>query len=151
MNQNGAVWILSVNEQRGILWRGSLTSHESEHYEQIDTLDNEWEAHQHHRPSPLRSKDNHSHAAPPKEDATLRRHFAKDVAEWVEKKMHAHDVPALELFAPPRFLGELRKVMPDGLRSNLREHEGDLVYMGPSELQKHPGVSKLVRRHSRSS
>lgn len=142
---------MSVDEQRGILWRGSLTSMDSEHYERVDTLTNEWEEHQHQRPSPLRLKDQHSHAAPPRENETLRHHFAKDVVNWTAKKLREHDIEELNLFAPPRFLGELRKVWPNRLRDRLAEHEGDLGYMGAGELKKHPVVSKIVRSGAKST
>jgi protein required for attachment to host cells len=132
-----------VDSRRGRLWRGEPAPEGHYHLEEVDAITSTWEEHQHGRPSPLASKDGHTHAAWRHEEETMMHHFAKDVVTWLERQVDRREIEHLHVFAAPRFLGELRRVRSDRLAARLEEHEAELVPMEVKHLMEHPAVHAL--------
>ena len=101
-------WLFIANGDRGTLWRGRKAPNGHRRLERVDAVENRWEEHQHGRPSPLKGKDAHTHAAPRREAENRLHHFAKDLVTWLETRIGTHAIDGVHLFAPPRLLGELR-------------------------------------------
>jgi protein required for attachment to host cells len=135
-------WIVVADSRRAKLFHGSLTDQGSPHLEQKSALelDEEAHAHQHGRPSPLKGKSGNSYASDHDEKDALSHRFAKDVAGWLGKHAQTIEDPGIALFAPPRFLGHLRKELPKQLSDRIAELKADLTSLPLSDLTKHPQV-----------
>lgn len=117
----------------------------------VRTLENAHEAeHEHHRPSlggggerqgsPTRGS---AHAGPHSiaqghtaEEETER--FAREIGRWLERAQGELGTARLVLFAPPRFLGLLRKHISTHGAPELRE--GDFARLDLNQLTVHPTV-----------
>ncbi len=137
-------WLFIVDRGGGRLLRGETTPAGHVHLDVVDTVENRWQEHEHGRPSPLKYKDGHSHAAWTHEDETMLHRFAKDVAEWLDEATGRLGIERVALFAPPRLIGELRRTMTPALAQRVEQHEGDLGYMGPGELVRQPLVARWL-------
>src|SRR5690606_30780203 len=85
-----------------------------------------------------------TYQSPVTQVADRRQRFAKDLAAWIEKKVKEHRIPMIEIFAPPKLWGDLRKATPARLREQLREHTADLRSMPLSDLAKHPAIEAVA-------
>ena len=66
------------------------------------------------------------------------RHFAKDIAEHLEKRLEAGDFERLVLVAAPETLGAIRKDLPKRLADVIVEEiPKDLVGHEPAAIQAH--------------
>ena len=68
-----------------------------------------WEEHEHGRPSPLSREGGGTYASIGHEQETRLARFAKEIAEWLERELAERGVDQIAVFAPPHFLGALRK------------------------------------------
>lgn len=148
-------WVFIVDEGGGRLLRAKPVPPGRYHVEVKDRLKNEWKEGEQGRPSGLTRTRIRTHpggsaeAGYPfpsheNEHQTVRHMFAKDVVEWLEKKMHNYNIEHLAVFAAPKLLGELRNVWSKALASKIEEHDQDLSWMGEEELLNHPAVTKLL-------
>ena len=76
------------------------------------------------------------------------KRFARDVAGWLGEHVELKQIECVHVFAPPRFLGHLRAVMPDSLRSRVVEHKEDLSHLTAGQLARHAAIEAIVSRHA---
>ncbi len=108
MTKTHWAWAVLADETRAKLLHCGPSPNGSPHVDQIDTFETTWEGHQHGRPSPLKAKNGHTHAAPGHEKEEARRRFAQELANWLDKQIARHDIDHLAIFGPSRFLSALR-------------------------------------------
>ena len=150
MTRASDTWIFIVDNGKGRLLKGTAAPRGRFHLELDDSIENEWEEHEHGRPSPRAGKEGHSYASMGHEDEEMMNRFARTVATWLEQKTTRHRIDNLALFAPPRFLGALRQAWSPRLASRVTEHEGDLGYMGPGDLVRHQSIARLLGNNDKS-
>lgn len=140
--------IFVVNQRGGRLLRATLAPNGRQRLDLVDVVETDWkeQAHERGRPSPRRGRQGNSYASAGHEPETFVHRYAKEVAAWIEQKLGKDRAM---LFAPPRFLGELREVLPARLSARIDEHEGDLGYMSPADLARHPLVAAVLDSHPR--
>ena len=144
MKEKTPTWIFVVDNGRGRLLYGLPVPPERFRLEEDGEIVNGWEEHEHGRPSPRAGKSGHSYASRGHEDEERMNRFARDVADWLEERTRELDIDRLSLFAPPRFLGALRRTCSSRLAAKVTEHEGDLGYMTCGELARHPAIARLL-------
>ena len=144
MANRNTVWVCAVDAGRGRLLRCEVVPPGRCHVDEQETIDWNWEAHQHGRPSPRAGKNSNSYASEGHEVEEDLKRFARQAAAWLEQKLDQHQMKELVLFAPPRFLGALRRVCPARLDGCLREHEADLTNHSAGTLSRHPAIQELV-------
>lgn len=135
-------WVALVDAHHARLLCCGLTSEGGCHVEEYDSIENTWPGHEHHRPSPLRGKTGESCATGGKSAGEELTRFAKQVAEWLERKIVQPD--RIVVFAPPRFLGALRRVQSDRLAQCLDERRGELMHFPTWDLGEHPAIRELL-------
>ena len=150
MARKSRTWIFIVDSGKGRLLKGAPVPGGRFHLEQNDSIENTWEQHQRGRPSSRTGREGHSYASYGHEDEEMMKRFARDVAEWLEKKTSSLGIDRLALFAPPRFLGALRQAWSPRLALRVTEYEGDLGYMGPGDLVHHRSIAELLEPTSES-
>lgn len=141
---NRKTWIALVDARAGRLLHGRPQPAGRYRLDEQDAIHNQWEQHQRGRPSPLSGKDGRSYASVGHEDEQMAQRFAKDVVKWLEKQTAKRDIDRLAVFAPPRFLGELRKAYPASLAGRIEEREGDYVNMRNGELLGNPAIREAI-------
>jgi len=114
------------------------------HVDEVAKIENHEEQHEHGRPSPLSAKGGKTYASEGHEDEHQLHRFAKRVVVWIEQLAGSIETPLIPLFAPPRLLGELRKLYGPALSRRVREHQADLTHLSASALAKHPAVLELI-------
>jgi len=154
-------WIVAADVRRAALFGCKRLPSGDLRLEPQDTIENAHESeHEHGRPvlrggaekpgSPMRSS---GHAAPHAVSAghtaeEEETRFAREVGDWLRGVARALGPAApargsVTVFAPPRFLGLLRKHAGDlGAAVDLRE--GELAQVPPHELATHPAVLEAV-------
>ncbi|MFW6060447.1 MAG: host attachment protein [Phycisphaeraceae bacterium] len=137
-------WAVLADETRAKLLHCGPTEMGRPHIKQVETLQFEWAGHEHGRPSPLKAKNGHTHAAEGHEKEEDRRRFAQTLADWIEKQLHHRGIDRLTVFGPPRFLGALRRAWPDRLAERIREHPHELINLPNPELHQHPAIRELI-------
>lgn len=138
-------WAIVADERSARLITVERTRMGSVHVDEHATIENNQTEHQHSRPSPLASKDGHTHAANPAEDATLRKRFAKELAKWAEKQAKKHNVERLNVFAPAKLLGDLRNEWSPGAPvSEQTEHKAEIAHLDAGRLSKHDAIASLL-------
>ena len=120
MELKNQTWVVLADSRHGRLLRCGLTPQGRCHLQECDSIENTWPGHEHHRPSPLWGKTGETYAAEGKEIEEELARFARQVADWLEQKT-AHNMSAVVLFAPPRFLGALRRIQSKHLAERLQE------------------------------
>lgn len=114
------------------------------HIDHIDQLESSWEGHERGRPSPLKGKSHHTHASPGHEPEEQRRRFAHELSDWLGKQVARREIDQLTVFAPPRFLSDLRRTCPAQLAERLSEQPVDLINLPNPELHRHPAIRQLI-------
>jgi hypothetical protein len=117
------VWIIVVNGGRGRLLKCGRVPPGRLHVDEVSAVEHEPELHEHVRPSPRSGKSGNTYASGGHEDE--------------------YRIP-IQLFAPPRFLGELRKLYGPLLTRRIEEHQADLTHLSAAALAKHPAVAALL-------
>jgi protein required for attachment to host cells len=141
-SERAETWILVADAKRARLLRGALTPQARVHLEEAATLETSWIEHDRGRPAILAGgKGPRPVASIGHEDEEGLRHFARELAAWLERQLAAHHVEDCVVFAPARFLGALRKQVPPRLHASLSEHAGELTHLTPGELARHPAVA----------
>ncbi len=135
-------WILVADAKRARLLRGGLTPQARPHLEEAAALETSWVERDHGRPTMLAGgRGPRPVASLGHENEEGLRHFARELAGWLERQLAAHRVDDCAVFAPARFLGALRKEVPARLHHLLSEHAGELTHLTPGELARHPAVA----------
>ena len=103
-----------------------------------------WEEHEHGRPSPLSREGGGTYASIGHEQETRLARFAKEIAEWLERELAERGVDQIAVFAPPHFLGALRKAWTPRFALQVEEQQGDLARLTPAQLADEAMVADLV-------
>jgi len=135
-----AFWMLTADRKSARLLLGSETSQGRFQLREQRRIDEHWDPLQHGRPSSRSGKQGHSYASEGHEDDERIHRFAKQTAAWLEEQLALPSASRLHVFAAPRFLGELRKVLSSSTQGRLIEHRLDLAHLSDSELAKHTRV-----------
>ena len=136
------VWILLADTRQARLLRGKRTPQGRPHLDEVGRLENPPMDHEHGRPSPLGGKDGRAYASFSHEEEEHQSRFANKVAAWIEKELRSGN-GGISVCAPSRFLGALRKVMPNHLKAQVREHEGELTNLSPGDLARHATIAAM--------
>lgn len=137
-------WLLVVDQQEGRLLGVGRTPTDHVHLISQGTIRNNWEAHEHGRPSSRSGKSGHTYASQGHEDETMRDRFAREVAAWLEEQIELLHIDRITVFAPPRFLGALREAWSLTLAERVDEHHGDLASLSVGGVAQHDSVVSLV-------
>jgi protein required for attachment to host cells len=143
MELQSQTWFFVVDGGRARLLTGGRVPPGRFHVEERESIENHSEEHEHGRPSPRAGRSGNSYASEGHEDEHQLRRFAKQVVAWVDGHLARHPGGRVTLFAPPRFLGELRKLFPPALASRIDERQADLTHLSAAGLAKHPAVLEL--------
>jgi protein required for attachment to host cells len=136
-----ATWILVADSKRARLLRGERTPQSRPHLEEAASLESSWVDHDRGRPNVLASKSPRPLASRGHEEEEEIRHFARELAAWLERQLAAHQIAECTVFAPARFLGALRKEIPSRVHGSLTEHSGELTHLSAGELARHPAIA----------
>jgi protein required for attachment to host cells len=139
-SQPAGTWILVADSKRARLLRGGLTPQARPHLEEVASLESTWVEHNRGRPSILAGKSPRPLASRGHEEEEEIRHFARELAVWLERRLAAHQIGGCAVFAPARFLGALRKEIPSRVHGTLTEHAGELTHLSAGELARHPAI-----------
>lgn len=144
MKPRHPAWLFIVNQNGGRLLEARLVPEERHQLTVQACLENEWESHEHGRPSPRTGKSGHSYSSIGHEEETMRRRFAQDAATWLGENVRKHDIERVAVLAPSRFLSDLRECWPPRLHERIDEYECGLGYMEQGRLVHHPLISKIL-------
>jgi hypothetical protein len=133
-------WLLTADRRRARLLSCTRTPHGRLHVETRATLNEVWSEFQHGRPSPRTGKFGHTYASQGHEEDERIHRFAKQVADWLAREMDGRRIPFLHAFPARRFLGQLRRVLPERLQERLVDYPLNLCHLLPAELAKHEAV-----------
>lgn len=143
MTKSNSVWVLVADAKCGRLLHCSQTELGSAHVKQADRIEPEPQAYEHGKPSPRAGRTGTTSQDHESEEETRR--FARTLTNWTKQKMDDLQVPRLVLFAPPRFLGALRKVSNGhGLNGRVEQKEADLTSLTVEQLTKHRSIRSLI-------
>jgi len=137
-------WLFVLDSRRGRLLRTARAPVGRHHLDELDTMENTREQHQHGRPSRRTGKDTHSYASPGHEDDELLQRYADDVATWMGSQVSKRDIERVAVFAPIRLLGALRRSYSEDLAGRVEEHGSDLGNLEPGQLEQHPAVLSVL-------
>jgi protein required for attachment to host cells len=137
-------WFFTVDGGRGRFLKCSRVPYGRLHVDEVSAIQYQPEEHQRGRPSPRSGKSGNTYASRGREDEYQLRRFAKEVVDWMAKRVERIETPSIKLFAAPRFLGELRKLYGPALTKRIEEHPGDLTHLSTAALAKHPAVTELL-------
>ena len=138
-------WICIVNQSGGRLLRAREVPENRHQLKLTSHIENQWEEHEHGRPSPLAAKNGHTHSSYGHESETMRGRFAQDVTQWLAQNAKSNDIDRVAVLAPSRFLAELKQRWPTSLQSRVEEHECGLGYLEEGDLVQHPKIQKLLQ------
>lgn len=140
------IWVFVGDGGGGRLLRCGLAPLDRCHVEEAASIEDRWEGHEHGRPSPRVERSGTGSAPQTHDREEQNNRFAREVATWLDRKVAEHGMADLVVFAPPRFLGVLRKVHGGRLSANVTEQEGDLTGLSTAALARHPAIQALVRK-----
>lgn len=133
---------LAVADARTVRWlHATRTPAGRLHLEEAARLEEQWDEKEHHRPMALTPHpDGHSYASHGQVEEERRHRFAKEAARWLGEQAAARRTERLHLFAAPRLLGELRKILPKALEAKIAAEAHDLGALTAAQLAEHPAV-----------
>jgi protein required for attachment to host cells len=137
-------WLALADAQRCRLLCGHLTEQGTPHFDERGALESVPLEHEHGRPMALAGMTGHTFAAPHHEAEEEQRRFAGRIMKWLQKECEEHEIDRLVVIAPPRMLGQLRKVLPGSLKGPVEQHEGNLMHLDAGDLAQHPIVRELL-------
>lgn len=149
--RRGPVWFALADEQQCRLLKCRLTRLGTPHVEMVERHENTWPGHEYGRPMPLRAKDGHSYAAAVRNEEEDANRYARELAPWIQERFAAHQLEHLTVFAPPRFLGVLRKTPFGEIEPKIDCRLGDLVNLSEGALAEHPRVRELIDSGNQAS
>jgi len=144
MTKERTHWVFVVNALHGRLLHCCMDSLGHCYVEEVDRIENNWEGRERGRPSPLSDKAGHAYASQGHGAQEDLCRFAREVANWLELQTSFHRMDSSVLFAPPRFLGAIRKCKPKGFSHHVDARQGDLAGLEEQELSNHPAVRQVA-------
>lgn len=146
MTLENLVWVFVGDSGGGRLLRCGLAPLARCHVDELEAIRDDWEGHERGRPSLRAGRQGATGGDENHDRAEQHSRFAREVAAWLARKIGEHGLDRLVVFAPPRFLGALRKARVDRLNGNIEEHEADLTSFSAAALSRHPAIRSLVDR-----
>lgn len=140
MPDDRSFWIATADSRAARILYVTFPGHERLHVDAVASLDEDWDEHQHGRPSPRASGNRHSGASEGHEGEERLQRFARSVSEWMETEFESHGVDHLHLFAAPRVWGHLREQLSGPVARMVTGQVLDLAHLRPSELAVHAAV-----------
>ncbi|MHC5024007.1 MAG: baeRF12 domain-containing protein [Planctomycetota bacterium] len=138
-------WVFVVDERGGRLLECSrVTPNDRCRVEEHDAIPNTLLPHDEKGKPVKTGVPGVSYADPDRDQDVMRDQFAAEVGSWLDLRVNKLDIDSLDLFAPPEFLGALRKTIPASVRDRLQEHDANLTWMSPADLSRHPAIVRLV-------
>jgi len=147
--RDATAWVFVVDAGRGRLLRCSSLPTGRYHVDEDESIEDDWQPHEHGRPSPRAGRGGTSYASRSHESEERLSRFARTVADWLDGRTRRHAIERLDLFAPPRFLGAWRQACSPQLAERIREHEGDLAWIPAGELARHRALVGVLNRNGR--
>ena len=144
--QDWDITVPSADSRRARLLCGRITTHARARVEELACLNLEVSESEHGRPSPRIGKNGHSYASRGHDDAEVLARFAHEVSSFMEDKMGELGVSRVFLFAPARFLGALRKAIPNHIADRVVAQEAELAQLSAARLAGHPEILRLIDR-----
>jgi len=144
-------WAVLADEQRAKLLHCGPSEGGSPHIEHVDAISSSWEGHERGRPSPLKGRNSHTHAAVGHEPEEDRRRFALELVDWLTRQMRQREISRLTLFGPSRFVSTLRDVCPGDLAQRMKTEPIALINLPNAELHQHPAIRALIGLGSTSA
>jgi protein required for attachment to host cells len=138
-----STWIITADAVGARLLRCGLTPMHRVHLDLIDQFTHDEGQLQHTRPSPRTGRTGHSGDNHESDEFLARS--ARHLGSWLSKQDSSHQFTYVHIFAPPRMVGALRKVMPAPLTDRTELHEADLTPFTPAALACHASVRRLLR------
>lgn len=136
-------WFLTADQRHARLLEGTTTPHGRLHIEELSVVEESWEELEHGRPSPRSGRVGHNSASEGHENEERLHRFAKQVAEWLRGELDSRQLERVHAFLAPKFLGQVRDVLPDRVRGRLVAHPVNLAHLEPGELARHPLAREL--------
>ena len=137
VERQDCAWFALADTEQCRLLRCQLTKRGTQHVDQCEAMENTFPEHEHLRPQ---ARDGMMHAVEEKE-----RRFAREIVDWLRKRVGRREIDRLVIFATSRMLGLLRKASSGLLKEHLEELEGNLMRLEAGQLAEHPMVRKLVQ------
>lgn len=137
------VWFALVDTERCRLLQCDLTKQGTHRVREVTAFENRWPKHEHGRPTALGGMTGSSYAAPHHYVGERVRRFADDVVSLLEAECKKRQVERLTLVAPPRFMGELRKLQ-DSQHARFELREGEFMQFSTLALAEHPVIQSLI-------
>lgn len=143
MEDSRKAWILLADSAKARLIECERVAMGRCHVQEKEALRATPLGHEHGRPT-LTSSDGHSGSPGEHEGDEQMHRFARALADWIPPKVKEHGIEKLALFAPPKFLGALRRLGLPRQVQGLTEWHGELSSMDAPTLARHPAIMALV-------
>lgn len=137
-------WLVTADRRSARLLNCLETEHGRLHLEEQSAVQEEWVESQHDRPSPRVGRDNRTYASAHHEKEERVHRFAKKVGAWIESELTKRRIKHAHAFIAPRFLGQLRNVLPSRMQSILTEHPLNLEHLAPGKLATHEAIKAMA-------
>ncbi len=153
--QHAPIWIVTADARNARIYSCRRVAGNGPYLEELSAITNTHEA-EHERQRPILGGGaerrgavarSGAHAAPhaiapPRTADEETARFAREVSDWLASSRKHRSTGRVILFAPPRFLGLLRKqIAPDAATQIL---EGDLSQLDARDLAAHPAVRQAL-------
>ncbi len=135
-------WLITADAAGARLLRGGTTPMRRIHVDLVDQFTHDEGEMQHTRPSPRSGRTGHTGDNHESDEFLARS--ARHLGSWLARQQQSHQFERLHVFAPPRMVGALRKVMPASLNHRVEMHEADLTPFSPAALACHASVRRLL-------
>ena len=144
MGNNKELWLVVADSESARLLHGTATQHDHVHLDEMGKLATTFAAGEHQRPTRLSEP---GRSGPTGHESELKTaHFAREVAQWLEKELKKRGIAKCTLCAPARFLGAFRPVAGKGLAGQVIEHDAELAKLSLPDLARHPRITSLLPR-----
>ena len=144
MHTNETSWFLLADIRYARLLRCSVTAHGWCHFDECDTLHNDYPEKEHEVTSPLRKRAGITYGIENGYEPESVKHFARQLNRSLPGTMSKYQIEHLVLIAPSRFLGELRKLLKPQLQRKLDIRRGEWIHLPTRKLAEHPVVRELI-------
>lgn len=143
MSRHQTTWIVVADARSARLIH---CIREGEHFriESLDEFHEQWDDKEHHRPQPLHDKTGHAYASTHHEAEERLRRFAKSLMNWIDKQHHRLADGRWALIAPPRLLGEMRK-LDSKLLGGFKQVQAELEELTAAKIARHPALSQACQ------
>ncbi len=144
MHRESSTWILLADRSGGRLLHGTRTAQGSPHFEEHSKIEYEIEEDTRGKPSSRDDRYGHTRATDQGESKERLQRMARKLASWLDGHLKERTADRFQVFAPPRLVSALRRLLSPRLRSRLEAHIGDYKRLSAGQLAHHPRFSRLI-------